>query len=281
MSISSVTTPRLPDAVLYLIKRACRLGTARRQDMTRHFPASQATYTRWILTALDRAPCLDREGRGAAAHLRLVRPDNVPRWASLEALLAEIENDNEPSRTGIEDDEIPIFIPRWTRNVPVDPRALGKIVRAIRRRCGLHLRYVGLRRGEEGQWRCVYPIGLERMGDQWRLVALDLEKKDYPLRVFVLARVLGADDLPCPLPEGFSKPGIHDADITIPARLNPSLTPDQAIALANELRIQEGMITLHQRTLFEFCRRFGTEGISDQAVWPPLMNTARSHEEKK
>lgn len=274
MSIKNDYQPNLPDATLYLIKRACRLGSARRQDMARHFEASQATYTRWIAIALDRASCLDREGRGAGTRLKLVRPESVPAWAGHEALLTEMENGNEATRTGIEDDELPVFIPRWTRNAPVDPRALGKIILTIHQERGLHLRYVSLNRGEEGQWRCVYPIGLERMGDQWRLVALDLEKDGHPLRIFVLARILGADDKPCPLPKGFSKPGIHDADITIRALLNPALTPDQAIALSNELRIQEGMITLNRRTLFEFCRRFGAQGLSDKAVWPPLLNTA-------
>lgn len=272
-----ISTHNLPEPVLYIVKRACRLGSARRQDIARYFKASQATYTRWIVLALDQVPCLDREGRGAGARLKLVRPESIPAWAGYEALLMEMENGNRATQTGIEDDELPVFIPRWTRNVPVDPRALGKIISAIHQERGLHIRYVSLGRGEEGQWRCVYPIGLERMGDQWRLVALDLEKNGHPLRIFVLARILGVDDKPCPLPKGFSKPGIHDADITIRALLNSALTPDQAIALSNELRVQEGLITLNRRTLFEFCRRFGAQGLSDKAVWPPLMNTAEEN----
>ncbi|WP_215842089.1 WYL domain-containing protein [Acidithiobacillus montserratensis] len=240
--------------------------------MARHFEASQATYTRWIAAALDAAPCLDRAGTGGGAHL-VMTGDVAPDWASFPALLSELENGNTPEITGIEDHELPVFIPRWTRNTPVDHRALGKIVRAIHRECGLRLRYVSMKRGEEGRWRCIYPIGLERMGDQWRLVALDLDKKDLPLRVFVLARILGVDDSPCPLPKGFSKPGIHDADLSVHARPNPAMTPDQAIVTAHELRIHDGKITLNQRTLFEFYRRFGSQPLSDDAVWPPLMNS--------
>ena len=276
MIIKSRPPGNLPDASLYLVRRTCRLGAARRQDMAQHFEASQASYTRWIAAALDAAPCLDRDGRGGGARLVLLKESGVPEWAGFESLLEEIENGNAPARTGIEDHELPVFIPRWTRNTPVDHRALGKIILAIHREQGLHLRYVSLNRGEEGQWRCVYPIGLERMGDQWRLVALDMEKKGCPLRIFVLARILGVNDHPCALPKGFSKPGIHDADITIRAMLNPLFTPDQAIAISNELRIQDGTITLNRRTLFEFCRRFGAQRLSDKAVWPPLMNTVEN-----
>lgn len=275
MSIKQLPPQTLPDASLYLVRRACRLGYARRQHMMRHFMASPASYTRWIAAALDAAPCLDREGSGAGARLTLRKESAVPEWASFESLLEEIENGNDPVRTGIEDDELPVFIPRWTRNAPVDSRALGKIVQAICREQGIRLRYVSLNRGEEGRWRCVYPIGLERMGDQWRLVGLDLEKKETPLRIFVLARILGVDEEPCVLPKGFSKPGIHDASVTIRAQLNPLFTPDQAIAMSNELRVQEGKITLDQRTIFEFFRRFGAQDLSEKAVWPPLMNTAQ------
>ena len=273
MSIKNIPPKNLPEASLYMIRRACRLGSARRQDMARHFEASQASYTRWIAMALDAAACMDREGRGAGARLILAKENDVPWWAGFESLLEEIESGNTSIVTGIEDYELPVFIPRWTRNSPVDHRALGKIILAIHREQGLHLRYVNLNRGEEGQWRCVYPIGLERMGDQWRLVALDLEKDMCPLRIFVLARIIGVDDRPCILPKGFSKPGIHDVDIAVRAILNPLLTPDQAVVLSNELRIQDGMITLNRRTLFEFYRRFGAQSLSDKAVWPPLMNT--------
>jgi len=239
--------------------------------MARHFYASPSTYTRWIAIALDVAPCLDRAGSGGGAHLVLAG-SNVPEWASFSALLHELENGNIPKITGIEDYELPVYIPRWTRNTPVDPRALEKIVHAIRQEKGLHLSYVSMNRGAERSWRCVYPIGLERMGDQWRLVGLDLEKKDFPLRIFVLARILGVDDFPCPLPENFVKPGIHDVVVSVPAILNPELTPDQAIVTANELGIQDGKIALSRRTLFEFYRRFGSQPVSETAVWPPLMN---------
>lgn len=272
MSIYSQPPRNLPDASVYLVRRACRLGASRRQDIARHFEASQATYTRWIAAALDAAPCLNRDGSGGGTRL-VIKGSVIPEWAGFESLLEEIENGNRPEITGIEDDELPVFIPRWVRNTPVDHRALGQIIHAIHEERGLHLRYANLNRGEGGQWRCVYPIGLERMGDQWRLVALDLRKNGHPLRIFVLARILGVDDQPCDLPKGFSKPGIHDADITVRAMLNPLLTPDQAIAISNELRIQDGKITLNRRALFEFCRRFGAQGVSDKAIWPPLMNT--------
>lgn len=272
MNIQNQPPKDLPEAAVYLVRRACRLGTARRQDMLPHFQASQSTYTRWMVAALSAAPCLDKSGSGGGTHLILKDTQSIPSWASFESLLKELENGNSADKTGIEDHELPVYIPKWTRNTPVDPRALREIIQCIHQEQILNLRYIGLRKYEEAQWRAIYPVGLERMGDQWRLVALDMEKEGYPLRIFVLARILGAEKSERKLPKNFSKPGLEDVSLSIHALLNPDLTSDQAIALSNELRIQDGEIQINKRTEFEFYRRFGAQALSDTAVWPPLMN---------
>ncbi|WP_038020012.1 WYL domain-containing protein [Thermithiobacillus tepidarius DSM 3134] len=266
--------------VVYLVRRACRVGFARRADLLRYFPASPATYTRWITQSLDVAPCLDREGEGRAA--RIVRKTaRIPEWASYEALLYELESGNNPRITGLEDSELPVFVARWTRNMPVDPTALGKIMQAIIGEQPIRLRYVGLRRGESAHLRCIYPVGLERMGDQWRLIGCDLEKPGYPFRVFVLARILGVEGL-CDVPKiGFVRPGIEDRETKIKALFNPALTSDQAIAIANELRVQDGQITLNDRSQFEFFRRFGAQDLSAEAVWPLLHNRVEDKEQEE
>lgn len=269
---------RLPEPSVYLVRRACRLGLARRKDMTEHFDGSISTQTRWIRQALDAAPCLAQDGAGAGSRIVLSQPEKIPAWASASALLLEIENGNQPQVTGLEDHELPVFIPNWTSNQPLDPQALPILVKAIAMEKGVRIQYVGLRRDERGRWRSIYPMGLERMGDQWRLVGLDLEQPEFPLRVFVLARILSVEPTLVPLPKGFSKPGIHDATVILKARLNPDLTPDQALAVLNEMGIRDGKIAIHRRTLFEYCRRFGQQKTSRDAVWPPLMNTSEDCE---
>ncbi len=241
--------------------------------MARHFQASPASHTRFIAQALSMAPCLQRRGKGRAAHIVLVDPDSVPSWASCRHLLDEIANGNVAAITGIEDHELPVFIPNWTNNLPSEADALGVIVRATAAGQALQIRYVGLRAGEHARWRQVYPVGLERMGDQWRLIATDLEHEDLALRTFVLARIVEAKHSDrARLPHRFKRVGIDDMRVTLDVVPNPGLTPDQLGALNNELRIIGGQIALHQRSVFEFLRRFGSQALSRDAVWPLLLN---------
>lgn len=241
--------------------------------MTRYFRASPASQTRFIAQVLSMAPCLQRRGKGRAAHIVLADPGAVPPWASYRSLLDEIVNGNVPAITGIEDHELPVFIPNWTNNMPSDADALGVVVRATAVGQGLQLRYVGLRAGEQARWRQVYPVGLERMGEQWRLIATDLEHANLPLRTFVLARIVQAKPSDrARFPNGFKRVAIDDLRVTLAAVPNPGLTPDQIGALNNELRISGGQITLHQRSVFEFLRRFGGQAPSSDAAWPLLMN---------
>lgn len=264
-----------PSPALYMARRACRLGHAERKDMVRHFQASPASQTRFIAQALTMAPCLQRRGKGRAAHIVLADPGAVPPWASYRHLLEEIADGNVAAITGIEDRELPVFIPNWTNNMPCEADSLGMIVRATAAGQALQIRYVGLRAGEQARWRQIYPVGLERMGEQWRLIATDLEHEDFALRSFVLARIVQAKPSDrARFPNGFKRVAIGDLRVTFDAIPNPELTPDQIDVLNNELRISGGRIELHHRSVFEFLRRFGAQAPSRDAVWPLLMNQA-------
>jgi len=239
----------------------------------RYFRATPATYTRIVAHALELAPCLEREGFGAGARIALKNPDSIPPWASCGHLLDEIAFGNDPRITGLAQDELPVFIPNWTNNLPSDPAALTVIIQARAEERPVRIYYVGLRAGEEAKWRAIYPIGLERMGDQWRLIANDLEKEGYPLRTFVLARIVRAEACEKKrLPPDLPPYAVFDRTVKIEARPNPRLTPDQVSAVNNELGIVGGALLLHERSVFEFFRRFGAQPLSANAVWPVLMN---------
>lgn len=267
---------KIDPEVVFLVRRAVRLGRATRGDLACFYPAPPATLSRFTAQAAEIAG-IERRGAGRSAHLGTTGLP-PPVWANFDHLMEEIVNGNDPRISGLTDEELPVFVPNWVSNAPLDPNALPMIVRALATRTPLRLRYVGSRRGSDAAWRCVYPTGLERMGDQWRLIASDLHnpKGKFPLRTFVLARIIGAApaDKECKIPKsGFHGPGLHDYEVSLTARTNPELTPDQVAVLANELRMHSGKIKLHGRSAFEFLRRFGAQKVSADAVWPPLVNT--------
>lgn len=255
-------------AVLFLVRRACRTGATKRSDLVKFYPAAQATHAKWMKDALGCAPCVRRQGAGSAARLAYVG-GSIPTWAGFESLLTELEGDAGPHVTGVLESELPVFIARWTRRTPLDPTALGKIIQAIAHEKAIVIRYVGLRKDEKARLRKIYPAGLERMGDQWRLIASDLDKPGYPLRVFVLARILGFDS-EISRPKDLVLPGIADQTEQLPAHLSSDMTSDQAIAIAHELGIVEGRITVNSRSKFEFYRRFADRKIGSDVVWPLL-----------
>jgi hypothetical protein len=270
------TSLKIPAEIVFLVRRAVRLGRATRGDLAGFFPAPPATLSRLTSRAAEIVG-IERRGAGRSAYIGPTGKFTPP-WASFDHLMTEIVNGNDPRVSGLTDDELPIFIPNWVNNAPLDPNALPFIVRALATKTPLRLRYVGLRKGSDAAWRYVYPTGLERMGDQWRLIAADLQnaKEKFPLRTFVLARIIGVApaDKNCRVPRsGFHSPGLHDYEVAFAARINPGLAPDQVAVLANELRMRDGKIKLHGRSAFEFLRRFGAQKVSADAVWPPLLNT--------
>ena len=265
---------KIPAEVVFLVRRTIRLGRASRGDLGEFFPAPPATMSRLTSQAAE-MDGIQRSGTGRNAHLA---PNGKPppAWAGFGHLMEEIANGNDPHVTGLKEDELPVFIPNWVSNTPLDPNALPFIVHAITSKNPFRLRYVGSRKGSDAAWRCVYPSGLERMGDQWRLIAADLDQKDFPLRTFVLARIIGVApaDKNCKVPRsGFRRPGVYDREVVFSPKINPDLAPDQVAVLINELRIHNGKIKLHGRSVFEFLRRFGVQKVSSDTVWPPLLNT--------
>ena len=77
------------------------------------------------------------------------------------------------AQTGLRYAELPVNFSSWSSSLPTGPGALTTIVQACSRKRTAFIRYVGLKAGDVARFRRVYPIALERMGDQWRLVAHD------------------------------------------------------------------------------------------------------------
>ncbi|MBC7603708.1 MAG: WYL domain-containing protein [Ramlibacter sp.] len=181
------------------------------------------------------------------------------------------------SQTGLRSCELPVSLSRWSSNLPAVPGALTTIVQACSRKRPVFVRYVGLRAGSRARFRRIFPLVLERMGDQWRLVAHDLEVEDFPLRVFVLSRITGAAIDSGKLPRGFLAASPIDFKKSVNVEWDLRLTADQIEALRNELNIDScGKMMLNSRDEHEFLIRFGGQGVSPDILWPPLRKTQNS-----
>jgi predicted DNA-binding transcriptional regulator YafY len=146
-----------------------------------------------------------------------------------------------------------------------------RIVNAIQHERVLRIVYVGLKYGETPAFRRILPLALERMNDQWRVIAQDIEQEDAPIRVFVLSRILDAEADLGRRPKRFVLQGHTDSVTDLEVKLNPRLTPAQQEVLSRELRVESGKVRVATRSLHEFKRRFADTPISKDAVWPPLL----------
>lgn len=261
----------------FIVRRVYRHGSLLRKDIERAFNVSTPSASRFIAEALFLySEYLIRQG-----HRLLAKPlADVPYFANeadlLETLNQGCQQEEDllalTKRSGLFPHELPLVYVSWTNSLPTKPGVLTTIIRAIPRYDFLRIVSVTLNQGEQKRERIVSPIGLEKMNDQWRLIAQDMEKPGFPVRVFVLSRILQAEVITkYKKPEGFVAYPEKDRKARIQARLNPAYTKDQQAILRHELNIQDGYIEIASRSEFEFRRRFSDLAPSEKAVWPPLF----------
>ena len=144
------------------------------------------------------------------------------------------------------------------------------LFKACLSRSPVDIEYVGLRLGESRRVRTVLPLELELLGQQWRLVAHDIDVKKKQLnkeqKIFVLARILNAQTstlltnkrLKTPHGETLRQLKVNRAECDYQVTLNRHLTPDQVQAVIREFALsQRGqvlVIRMPERNLVEFQR---------------------------
>jgi hypothetical protein len=262
---------RPPDEIcFFILRRVVRFGSVTRRDVidafgkigtTKASLAMDSAATHWPDT-------LERTGK--AVRLRANAP--IPPQASESQLMDCLEQGLLTLRdTGLRQSELPVSMVQWTQNAPQKPGVLLTITQAIAHQHSLRIFYVGLRRDQPSRWRWLLPAGLERMGDQWRLIAQDLEDTAYPIKIFVLPRIADAEIADLKPPKDLIRLAADDRIVELPVRLNPELSKEQATVLRHELGIQDGKVKLPKRGIFEFLRRFSDQTANANAVWPPLF----------
>jgi hypothetical protein len=254
---------------LFIVRRACRLGSVTRADLLRAFGTPETTAGRLLREAEALFPSLKSSGR------KLGWDGEVPPWASEAALLAELDGHAGPQITGLFEEELPVLRTHWTSSQPQHPGALLTLVQAISRQLPAVAVYVGMRKGERGRIRSLMPLAIEQVAGQWNLLAADLDAQGFPVKTFALSRIVDVKlgDKP---PRGFRRPDVPTAKKRVPVRFNPELTADQRAAIGHALGVRDGVVEVEERAVFEFLRAFADQPPSEDAVWPPLLRAART-----
>jgi hypothetical protein len=254
---------------LFVLRRAVRYGIATRADVREAFGRIGTTKATQALdySALHWPRTLERTGKA----VRLRDDAEIPPEAGEAQLMDCLDNGwLEFRHTGLRPRELPVERVRWTTPQPERPGVLSTVVAAVAHEEILRIRYVGLRENESARWRRVYPVGLERLGEQWRVIAQDLEAEGYPLKTFVLSRILDSEPTAERRPRDMVRLAADDRLVSYPVRLNPKLTEDQRRVLTHELQIENGRVVLPKRGEFEYFRRFADAPVNEDVVWPPL-----------
>jgi hypothetical protein len=252
----------------FIVRRAFRHGSVSRADLLTAFDISSASATRFMTDALAQyEKILERKG-----HSLLPKPlAKCPSYATEVDLLKNLDSGKRDVKNiGLFDHELPITYVSWTHSLPQKSGILQTLISAIGKQKQLDIVYLGLRQNESPRKRKILPLSLEKMNDQWRVIAQDLDTRTFPVKVFVLSRILDASfslkKVYIPIIKGYK-----DTNTKLRVSLDPRYTPEQTQMLTHELNIVNGEVIVATRSLHEFKRRFTNTPPSEDAVWPPLL----------
>lgn len=127
-----------------------------------------------LRAALDKySGLIERDGYTVKPRLGVCPPS----IASEEQLMEAVFSGNDSfAEIGLTDAEFPRQKVEWTNNRPIKPGLFQSITSAIVEGEALDIVYVTLNQQDRGRRRSIFPVGLQKVGDQWRLVAYDLSK---------------------------------------------------------------------------------------------------------
>lgn len=203
--------------------------------------------------------------------------------ASDQQLNQALEEGGHTELTGLKPREMPIQIKTWSSGRSLSPGLMSAIAqclvhqhqfRKLDHRASLAIRYVGMRKGETARWRIIVPLGLDRVLDQWRLIAQDLGVKDYPVRTYVIPRIIEHKVVTDPLPKDFRLRPFDDSQSMMSITFNVELTRDQERVIRNEMNIDATatQIQVDRRSGLDFLRRFGAIPTNENALWPIITS---------
>lgn len=138
----------------------------------------------------------------------------------------------------------------------------------------LEIDYVGFKVGDTLRTRWVAPVGLEFDGAQVRLWAHDLQHQGYPLKSFVLSRIMAAR-LSVRSMSSDVRPelALPQEAVTLQAVFNEQLTADQREAITRELGLDDqARLKAARHRVFQLQRLYAKTSSAQETIWPPLLS---------
>jgi hypothetical protein len=265
------------ESILFILRRTIWSGRATRADLMEAFPISEATASRAMKRACLRWPgVLVRKPKHVEAFLQVVPPPEASASRMLELL------EQTPfsfAQTGLKvPDELRIAGFKIRQANPFDPQVAGTLIHATIRGVQLDLMYVGLRYGEAARWRSVMPLSFDTFQGQWRLHAHDLESAGFPVKSFVVSRMLDAQVSMNKKPKGLR---LELGEIPVRryrAKLNPRMTADQRLVIGRELGLNaKGEALISDSAFFYFKKTYMESHLEgeESIVWPLVVELER------
>lgn len=266
---------QLENRLLFILRRTYWIGNTRRQDLVEAFGLRNPQRAS---EAIDKAvnkygKYLERWGsRGGLKWRNGVLP---PPEAAPGRICVLLQQGAPFQATGIRTNtELPVRL-QYRNAYRPDDESLEMIMRGILEQKLTRVLYVGLRLREVAHWRSIVPRSLEFTGRQWRLLGFDLSDNSEILKSYVLSRIQDIQyDTP---PRGKTKrvQQLHELPLdykggVYEVELNDNLTPDQRIAIKQELGISGTNLQISERDVYEFMRLYGNAEPSSEIVWPPV-----------
>ncbi|HQT42542.1 MAG TPA: hypothetical protein PLD79_01020 [Halothiobacillus sp.] len=277
---------------LFILRRCVWIGRATRADVLRAFPSTQSTATasRALDDAVTRWPNLLRRKPKWIELIPNARiPDQVRPLVDARCMMRLIRSDSSRfSVIGLTTSEVHFVQTNLRHDVLAkadhigDGKDIGPMLDLILRTIILNARidilYVGLRLGESARWRSVIPVALNDFQGQWRIIAHDLEADGFPIKSFVLPRILDAHASIEKTPRNLH---LQTGDVAVrryAIKLNPRMTADQKTAIGRELGInRNNEIMLSDDAVFDFRKTWMESELGSDLtfVWPLVVELNR------
>ena len=270
--MNSANIGNFEDRKLFILRRACLLGRVTRAQVMQAFGVAGDSARRDLQAAAEQWPDYLAYIPSQGVH---VQPFATPPEAASSTVFLNLMQNGAPAHAlGLTRFE-PTFssrVPRFVYQGPENQQLIVALFKACLARAPIDIEYVSLRLGETRKTRTVLPLELELLGQQWRLVAHDIDVRNKHVgteqKTFVLARILNVQ-LHLPLHGKRLKSAVgvrlepkqlqverteRDYQVT----LNRRLTSDQIEAVVREFALTPKggvyVIRMAERNLVEFKR---------------------------
>lgn len=257
------------DACAFIVKRAYRRGYVYPGDVCRACDISPAGATRAMAQAKNQygAYLIKQKAKLLPRVL-----EEAPEFAGEKALFAALDMGySDPAVSGLFKHELPTVYTELSQRMPLSPGVMTEIVQAIadQKQIEIVIQNMGIEEGMSVHY--IYPLALERAGDEWRLIAQKYTSPDV-LTAFSLVTILRARRITKRLPSGFVARSDVDRDISLQVVMNPRYTSDQCALLGKIFSIENDVIKIASRAQSLFESRFGEVVVQNENVMPVFVS---------